>query len=249
MIDELLSLRVVNVSESQRDHDLLRQAASISHVPIELVEADGAPTACRLLAGATDLVFIDGALADDGINQVTAAARAAPNPAFTVLLSDTPAAPFPTDGLAAKPARLDEAKRLMNGAARVKLPSRVLIVDDSSTMRTIVRKILKASRFPFEVTEVQQGIEAINLAREVAFDIIFLDYNMPGLSGLETMSEFRREKHDAIFVLMTSAQGDTIADRALAQGAFFLKKPFFPADIESMLCGFYGLHALNPQRA
>jgi hypothetical protein len=36
--------------------------------------------------------------------------------------------------------------------------------------------------------------------------------------------------------------------RARTQGAGFLKKPFFPADMEAVLCGYYGLRALNPQR-
>ena len=39
-----------------------------------------------------------------------------------------------------------------------------------------------------------------------------------------------------------------LADRARALGAAFLKKPFFPADLENVLCGFYALRALNPQR-
>ena len=122
---------------------------------------------------------------------------------------------------------------------------KVLVVDDSA----IVRKILTATRFPFEITEAQQGSDAIEAAREVAFDIVFLDYNLPGFSGLETMAELRREKRNPSFVLMTSAQDGAISGRALAEGAAFLRKPFFPADIEAALCGFYGLKALNPQRA
>jgi hypothetical protein len=47
---------------------------------------------------------------------------------------------------------------------------------------------------------------------------------------------------------MTSAADEAVAVRARAQGAAFLKKPFFPADIEAVLCGFYGLRALNPKR-
>jgi hypothetical protein len=49
--------------------------------------------------------------------------------------------------------------------------------------------------------------------------------------------------------LITSTQDIAVALRARAQGAAFLKKPFFPADIEAVLCRFYGLRALNPQRA
>jgi len=249
MTDELLLLRVLNVSGSQRDHALFRQAAATSKVPIELIEAHSAAAACHLLAGGTDLVFIDSVLAGDGIAQVRAAARAAAKPAFTVLLAQTAPGALQTDALAAKPARLDEAERLLHRAVRARLPSRVLVVDDSATMRTIVRKILVATRFPLEITEAQQGSDAIEAAREVAFDIVFVDYNLPGFSGFETMAELRRENRNSSFVLMTSAQDGAISGRALAEGAAFLRKPFFAADIEVVLCGFYGLQALNPQRA
>jgi hypothetical protein len=40
-----------------------------------------------------------------------------------------------------------------------------------------------------------------------------------------------------------------MVEKARGQGAAFLKKPFFPADLETVLCGFYGLRALNPRRA
>jgi CheY-like chemotaxis protein len=249
MTDELFSLRVIVVSASPGDHDLFRQAASASKVPIEIIEANGAASACSSLAGAIDLVFLDAAIASEEIARVIAAARAKSKPPFTALLAGSgTAVPFQTDALAVKPSHLEEAKRLMEGAIRVRLPSRVLVVDDSATMRTIVRKILTATRLPLEVTEVEQGIEAIELARKIEFDIVFLDYNMPGFSGLETIAEFRREKRHMTFVLMTSTQDNALAERARVQGAAFLKKPFFPADIEAVLCNFYALRALNPKR-
>jgi hypothetical protein len=48
--------------------------------------------------------------------------------------------------------------------------------------------------------------------------------------------------------MMSSAQDEALARKAGALGAAFLKKPFFPADIEAVLCGFYGLRAFNPRR-
>jgi hypothetical protein len=50
-------------------------------------------------------------------------------------------------------------------------------------------------------------------------------------------------------VMMTSAATVELEDRARALGASFLKKPFFPTDIEAVLSSFYGLRALNPKRA
>ena len=72
---------------------------------------------------------------------------------------------------------------------------------------------------------------------------------MPGFSGLETIGEFKRgARTQLMFVLMTATNDETLVMRARAQGATFLKKPFFPADVEALLCPFYGLRALNPKR-
>ena len=249
MSDDLLSAQAVVVSAANERRDLLRQAAAVATLPVEIIEADGAASAARSLAG-VDLVLLDADLGSEQIRRVVAAARGAAKPPFTVLLAAGAApAPFPTDALAAKPSHLEEAKLLMERMPRVRLPSRVLIVDDSATMRSIVRKILAATRFPLDIVEAAQGMEAIEQAREADFNIVFLDYNMPGFSGLETMAEFRRENRRPTFVLMTSTADDAVALRARAQGAAFLKKPFFPADIEAVLCRFYGLRALNPARA
>jgi CheY-like chemotaxis protein len=249
MSDDLLSAQAVVVSAANERRDLLRQAAAVATLPVEIIEADGAASAARSLAG-VDLVLLDADLGSEQIRRVVAAARGAAKPPFTVLLAAGAAlAPFPTDALAAKPSHLEEAKLLMERMPRVRLPSRMLIVDDSATMRSIVRKILAATRFPLDIVEAAQGMEAIKQGREADFNIVFLDYNMPGFSGLETMAEFRRENRRPTFVLMTSIADDAVALRARAQGAAFLKKPFFPADIEAVLCRFYGLRALNPARA
>jgi CheY-like chemotaxis protein len=236
MTDELFSLRVVVASGSKDDRDLLRQAAAASKVPIETIEAEDAASACGSLARAVDLVFLDDALGSSEVARVAAAARAAPKTPFTVLLAGSQTEPpFETDALAVKPADIEEAKRFVSGAIRVRRPIRVLVVDDSSTMRSIVRKTLAATRFPLDVIEAAQGIDAIELARTAEFDLVLVDYNMPGFNGLETMAEFRREKRRVTLVLISSTQDRELVERARAQGAGFLQKPFFPADIETVL--------------
>ena len=250
MNDELLVMRVLVLSAAHADRDLLRQAASRLTVPVEFFEADTPAAAGRVIADGVDLVVIDAPFAGAPAQPVIVAARGAAKPPFTVQLEapGTPLASFAADGLAVKPAQPDTAQRLLRRALRVRLPRRVLVVDDSSTMRSIVKKILAATRFPLHVQEVGEGFAALKLVREVAFDLVFLDYNMPGFSGLETLSEFKREKRRVNVVIMTSTPDDSLAAQAREQGAFFLKKPFFPADIDAVLCGFYGLKALNPNR-
>jgi CheY-like chemotaxis protein len=250
MTDDLFSLRVIVASASPSDCEMFRKAAAVSTIPIELVEADDAAAAGRSMAAGVDLAFFDMALGGEAVERMTTAARSTGKPPFTVLLcAPGTEGPFATDALACKPSAQEDASRLLAGSIRVRLPSRVLVVDDSATMRRIVCKVLAATRFPLEMTETDQGMRAVELARDVAFDIVFLDYNMPGFSGLQTIAEFRRAQRFPAFVLMTSTPDEAVAEKARAQGAAFLKKPFFPADLEAVLCSFYGLRALNPQRA
>lgn len=248
MTDEILALRAIVLSSSQTDHDLFRQAAATAKVPTEIIAAKSVTATCQALAGGADLIFIDGAVANVAITQVASAARSLTKPPFLVLLAPQGATvgPFTTDAVAEKPAWPAGARRLIERSIRTRIPSRVLLVDDSSTMRSIVRKTLKSTRFPFVVTEAAEGFAALQLARESEFDIVFLDYNMPGFSGLETLAEFKREKRRMTVVVITSAQDDSLAARVRAEGAAFLKKPFFPADIETALIEHYGLTALSP---
>jgi CheY-like chemotaxis protein len=251
MIDGLLSVRVILLSRWANDRGLLRQAAAMAKLPIEIDEAHNVAAVRRALADRVDLMFLDAALPAAELAQAVSAAQGAVKPPFTVLLTATAAAAasVTTDAVAAKPTRLEEARRLVERSIRVRIPSRVLIVDDSSTMRSIVRKILAATRLPFDVTEAAEGFAAIKLAGETHFDLVFLDYNMPGFSGLETLSELRREKRRMSVVVMTAMQDAALAERVRAAGAAFLRKPFFPADIEAILTRHYGFASLNPKRA
>jgi len=251
MTDDLFSVRTIVVTRSMSDRTLLRQAAAMSSIPIEIVVVDDGAAACRELGAGADLVFLDRAVGNAETAQVVAAARAARSPAFTVVLThgQTGVDEFLTDALATKPARLEDAKQLLERSIRVRISSRVLVVDDSSTMRSIVRKLLAATRLPLEVTEAADGAAALKLVAEVEFDIVFLDYNMPDFSGLETLSAFDRAKRHMTVAVMTSMQDAALVGRVHAHGATFLKKPFYPADIEAVLSRYYGLVALNPKRA
>jgi len=245
MIHDLLSLRALVASADEGLRRLFQQAAAGLSVPFEVVEAAaaGAPSS------GIDLAYLDGGLPPEELRRLVAAIRAGAKPAFTLQLA--PGAviqSFETDGLVGKPTRPEEAQWLLERTAKLRLPNRVLVVDDSSTMRTIVRKTLAATRFMFDVSEAEAGLAALDLLRAGDYEIVFLDYNMPGLDGLETLSEFNRQGYRVKVIMMTSVGREELAARARALGAIFLKKPFFPADVESALLGFYGLRALNPKR-
>ncbi len=251
MIDELLSLRMVMVSKAGQQHELFQEAVSSAPVPIELVAADSTTDIRQCLTAGADLMYVGDGLAPAEIGQVVASAQAVRESPFTILLTaeDNGIHGFATDAVAARPTELSDAKALIERSSRIRLRSRVLVVDDSGTMRSIVRKLLAGLRFPLDVSEAGEGFAALKTVRETDFDLVFLDYNMPGFSGLETLAELRREKRRVYVVLMTSMTDGSLAERAHELGAAFLKKPFYPADIEAVLCRFYGLRALNPNRA
>ena len=251
MTNDLLFVRALVVSREAGLCGLFRNAASSSPVPLEIVEAADATAACNALGADIDVIYLDGDLPEAEIAQVISTLPAAGKPPFSILLGSptTAGKVFGTDGLAGKPSRAEAVQTLVDRSVRVRVPSRALVVDDSATMRSIVRKTLAATRFQFHVTEASEGLAALKLVREDDFHIVFLDYNMPDFSGLETLAELKREKRPVSVMLISSTQDETVAERARAAGAAFLKKPFFPSDIENALCDFYGLRALNQKRA
>lgn len=247
MID-LMSLRALVAAPLPSDRDVLRRGAALATVPIEMLEAATAAEARAALSADIDVVLLDSLM--DGHGGVVEAARSVPRSPLLILLvaPGGSADADMVDGVATKPSGVDEARGLLECYVRLKVPSRALVVDDSPTMRGIVRKILAASRFPLEIAEAAEGTAALQEVGARRFDIVFLDYNMPGLDGLQTLSEIKRHYPDVEVVLMTSARDAAMAERAHAAGAVaFLKKPFYPADVDAILNRFYGRRAMNTQ--
>jgi len=244
MNGDLVSLRMLVFAAALPDQELWRQAAAMASVPLDFTAHTVASAASVFAKDGADICVVDGDLSDADQTAVIAAARAL-QPAPLVFMS----APQGSvrrdrvDGMLIKPSSADDARLLVEICVRAKIPSRVLIVDDSGTMRSIVRKILSASCFGLDIHEAAEGIAALNQLRKDNFDIVFLDYNMPGLNGFETLAGIKRETPNMAVVMMTSTVDNAIADRALAAGALaFLKKPFYPADIDKVLERYYGLH-------
>jgi CheY-like chemotaxis protein len=77
-----------------------------------------------------------------------------------------------------------------------------------------------------------------------------MDYNMPGLNGVETLEALRVSNRNVRVVIMTSATDASVAARALAAGADgFLKKPFYPADVDAVIYNLFGLTQLTPAKS
>ena len=250
MTSDLVSLRMLYVAAKEPgqelwkpDHDLWRQGAAMASVPIEFSAHDAPAAAAALAKGGIDICVMDSALPPEDKAAVMKAARQArPAPLTIESASDDNPRAEGTDAAIPKPASAADARKLVDACVRAKIPNRVLIVDDSGTMRSIVRKILTASRFALDVHEVSEGEAAVDQLRTGNFGMVFLDYNMPGLNGFETLAMIKRDHPGMAVVMITSDMDSAVADRALASGAIaFLKKPFYPSDIDAVLARHYGL--------
>ena len=202
-----------------------------------------------LARGTSDVVFFYSRIPKQARVELLSAIRATASRPLAVLVG---AAAIKTrevlteglevDSALAKPINLQEACDLIDRCIRARLPKRILIVDDSSTVRSVIRKVLQASRFKLEAAEAEDGSVAIELAKKQRFDIAFLDNHMPGIDGFATLAELRRAHPDMKLVMMTGTRDVRIEDRARAEGAKdFLYKPFFAKDIDAVLNRLFGL--------
>jgi CheY-like chemotaxis protein len=244
MSADIVSLRMLLVAAAPAQEGLWRQGAAMSSVPVDVTAADAAAAAATLAGDGFDLCILESEVPEAERSAVVAAARAARSaPLVFAALPHASVRPPEIDGVMVRPGNPDDARKLIEIGARTKIPARVLVVDDSGTTRAVVRKILSASRFALDVHEASEGIAALGEIGTGKFEMVFLDYNMPGLNGFETLSEIKRTAPKVSVVMMTGTLDNKIADRAHSAGALaFLKKPFFPADIDAVLERHYGLH-------
>jgi CheY-like chemotaxis protein len=245
MHHDFVTLNMMLIGIAGSELELWRQGAALASIPVNFMVEDAAPGIAKLAEGGVDICVLDGALPDAVKTAALASTKALkPRPHLFVRAARGTPTPAGMTGVLAMPRSTGEAHQIVELCVRTKLPTRVLIVDDSRTMRSIVRKILSASRFRLELHEADEGLAALERLRQDPFDLVFLDYNMPGFNGFETLSEIRRESPRVAVVMMTTAVDNDVAGRAADLGAAgFLRKPFYPADIDRVLDRYYGFAA------
>lgn len=123
---------------------------------------------------------------------------------------------------------------------------RVLVVDDDDEMRTLLRRTLEFDGY--EVTERDRGTHVLDALRGAPFDLIILDKEMPGLTGLDLLPILRREFPQVPVVLVTAFGGRQIAASALRLGAAsYLEKPFRLGQLRDVIDGLIAPSADAPR--
>ena len=110
--------------------------------------------------------------------------------------------------------------------------AKILIADDESSLRKLIQVTLESPNL--QTVFALDGNEALQLAQEVKFDLILLDWMMPGLNGIDVLKRLReRPETAAVPVIMLTARGqNSDQERALQFGATaYLIKPFSPLEL------------------
>lgn len=98
-------------------------------------------------------------------------------------------------------------------------PIRVLVVDDHAMMRDGISALLNRQTDMEVVGEASDGTEAIAMFRQLSPDVTLMDVQMPGVGGVEAITEIRRIAAGARILVLTTYPGDANAVRALRAGA------------------------------
>ncbi len=120
----------------------------------------------------------------------------------------------------------------------------VLIVDDSSSMRAVIKKVIKVSGFNVgDYWEAGDGNEALEILSNEWVDLVLSDINMPNMSGLELIRRMQADEtlKDIPVVMVTTEGSDEKVNTAKDLGASgYIKKPFLPEEIRMTLCNILG---------
>jgi DNA-binding NtrC family response regulator len=107
---------------------------------------------------------------------------------------------------------------------------RVLLVDDDSTLRDLMRYTLEAQGYT--VIEAADGLQAIEAVQKQRFDAAILDVNMPKLSGLQVLEKMREIAPSTFCIVMTAYSEVKDAVHAIKLGAYdYLEKPVDPEKV------------------
>ncbi len=103
---------------------------------------------------------------------------------------------------------------------------RVLIADDASMTRAIIKSALSSEDFEI-VGEAKNGQEAIDMYKELKPDVVTMDITMREKNGIEALEEIKKEFPDAKIIMVSAMGNDEYVKKAIELGADeFIVKPF-----------------------
>nr|WP_321483188.1 response regulator [uncultured Cohaesibacter sp.] len=246
-------LHVLVADDSAITRDVIRrgiQAHKNEHYLDVTFVADGAEALKVLKSKKIDLAFIDIQMPGlSGPQLVSQLPRTLSKECLTIAMSgrldersESVLKKFGVYHFMKKPFRSqDVADAFMNYIVMTKT-TRILVVDDSATMRKLTKKVLGKSRFCFDVLEADSARAALQSIVVERPDIILTDFHMPEFDGLELAGMIRSVSERIGIYMMSTNDTDHLERSAAFVGiSGFLKKPFTAADIDCLMHKRLGL--------
>ncbi|MBM7036313.1 chemotaxis response regulator CheY [Vibrio sp. 188UL20-2] len=114
---------------------------------------------------------------------------------------------------------------------------KILIVDDFSTMRRIVKNLLRDLGFN-NTQEADDGLTALPMLKKGDFDFVVTDWNMPGMQGIDLLKNIRSDdslKHLPVLMITAEAKREQIIEAAQAGVNGYIVKPFTAGTLKEKL--------------
>ena len=114
---------------------------------------------------------------------------------------------------------------------------KILVVDDFSTMRRIIKNLLRDLGFQ-NITEADDGKTALPILKQGGIEFLVTDWNMPGMTGIELIAEVRKDPnlaHIPILMVTAEAKREQIIAAAQAGVNGYVVKPFTAAALKEKI--------------
>jgi CheY-like chemotaxis protein len=116
--------------------------------------------------------------------------------------------------------------------------AKILLAEDEDVLRMLVVDSLEDEGH--EIHEASDGIEALDYVKKYEYDLILMDYMMPGMTGLEVIKEIRQmpEKRKVKILMLSAKSQKSDQEQVLHEGAdYFMAKPFSPLALVNRIEG------------
>ena len=116
------------------------------------------------------------------------------------------------------------------------IASRILVVDDASFMRSLLKDIIKSNGLASEIFEASDGIEGVKAYQKIKPDLVTMDVNMPKADGIQALRAILKINPTAKVVMITSVEEKHIVQDAIKLGARdYVVKPFDRSNVPLVL--------------
>ncbi len=144
------------------------------------------------------------------------------------------------------PVAQSEIERLLKRLEALHKQLSVLIVDQKPPARKIIYKLLQESSFKMNISEAESGTLAISLCRSIPYQILFVDPDTEGWQGADTVRKIiHRQPWCRIILMSPNSKSDLLPSYDKSGLSGFLKKPFYPRDLDHLMHGLLEIPRQN----